>query len=327
MSGALNPNAAISFAALDDKGALFDDDAAATHGVQLLVSQLVRSLLEPCRLVGALAHGSSQLVGPEGGLLYLSVGQSGWFTPRRTLRATDPPATVQPKRLAGALMRRRAFIALLGAAWLLAATRAFAGAAGDWLHQSPDQDAGPGWRVVPYRTFDELRRLMEQHLRRDRLDAVIHCAAVSDYLAGGIFAPAPGTNFRPDDGTWAADSGPPTLADRAAGKVKSDEPELWLRLVRAPKLVDLVRTEWGFRGVLVKFKLEVGVSDERLLEIAERSRRHSDADLMAANTLEGAQEYAFLGPLDGGYQRVARSELAARLIAAVERMAREREHG
>ena len=69
--------------------------------------------------------------------------------------------------------------------------------------------------------------------------------------------------------------------------------------MRAPKLIDMVRSPWGFRGTLVKFKLEVGISDERLLEIAEKSRIHSQADFMVANTLEGASAWAYLGPLAG----------------------------
>jgi len=165
-------------------------------------------------------------------------------------------------------------------------------------------------------------------VRGGELDAVIHCAAVSDYLAEGIFAPAEGTHFHPETGHWESESAiGPALVDRAAGKVKSDEPELWLRLVRAPKLVDRVRTDWRFRGLLVKFKLEVGIDDERLLRIAEASRVHSGADLMVANTLEGAAAYAFLGPLAGQYERVERSRLAERLFAALDRLARERRHG
>ena len=109
------------------------------------------------------------------------------------------------------------------------------------------------------------------------------------------------------------------MLDRGADKVKSDVPELWLRLTRAPKLIDLVRGEWRYRGLLVKFKLEVGVSDERLLEIAERSRVHSAADLMVANTLDGASVYAFLGPLNGAYERVTRPDLAARLLDELEK--------
>ena len=86
------------------------------------------------------------------------------------------------------------------------------------------------------------------------------------------------------------------LVDRWAGKVKSNEPELWLRLVQTPKLIDQIREPWGFRGVLVKFKLEVGLNEDQLLEIAEASRRQSNADLMVANTQEGMGEWALRRP-------------------------------
>jgi phosphopantothenoylcysteine synthetase/decarboxylase len=192
----------------------------------------------------------------------------------------------------------------------------------------PDADLSHGWTATRYRTFDDLQDLMSRHVPSGRFDAIIHCAAVSDYLSAGVYAPATGTAFDAVSGTWHGKEGEvPALLDRAAGKVKSDEPELWLRLVRAPKLVDRVRGDWCFRGLLVKFKLEVGVNDERLLEIAEKSRTQSAADLMVANTLEGATEYAFLGPVDGHYERVERGQLPVRLFAALERLGRERGHG
>jgi phosphopantothenoylcysteine synthetase/decarboxylase len=175
------------------------------------------------------------------------------------------------------------------------------------------------WAVLTYRTFDDLRQLMADIIPGGELDAVIHSAAVSDYQSAGVYAPAPGTRFR-DDGGWESDRTAPALVDRAAGKVKSDEPELWLRLVRTPKLIDFIRTDWKFDGILVKFKLEAGLRDEQLLEIAERSRSQSRADLMAANTIEGAGAYAYLGPIDGKYQCVSRRELASRLLDAVEHL-------
>jgi phosphopantothenoylcysteine synthetase/decarboxylase len=181
------------------------------------------------------------------------------------------------------------------------------------------------WTILTYRTFDELRDLMREAVQPGGPDAVIHSAAVSDYLSGGVYAPTAGTQFDPASGHWQG--GPPALLDRAAGKVKSDEPELWLRLVRAPKLIDLLRAEWGFRGVLVKFKLEVGIDEARLLDIAERSRRHSAADLMVANTLEGAAEGAYVGPFGGEYRRVERRELAGQVVAAVERLYKVRTDG
>jgi phosphopantothenoylcysteine synthetase/decarboxylase len=194
--------------------------------------------------------------------------------------------------------------------------------------QEPGGPVAARWTVRPYRTFDDLASLMKRSIKPGSLDGVIHCAAVSDYEAGGVYAPAPGTRFDVDTAHWQGKGTlPATLSDRSAGKIKSDEPELWLRLVRTPKLVDQIRSAWNFRGILVKFKLEVDIGDEQLLEIAERSRRQSAADLMVANTLEGTASWAFLGPVAGKYQRIDRPHLANRLLVEVERLHRERTHG
>ena len=182
---------------------------------------------------------------------------------------------------------------------------------------------GERWELSRYRTYDDLRHLMAEGVSRGQFGVVIHCAAVSDYLADGVFGAAEGTAFDPATGRWSVR----TTSRLVDGKIKSDAPELWLRLVRAPKLIDRVRPDWRFRGILVKFKLEVGIDEARLLDIAERSRRQSSADLMVANTLEGAAEWAYVGPTEGAYQRTARGDLAARVIGAVERLHAEHTHG
>lgn len=171
------------------------------------------------------------------------------------------------------------------------------------LTSHPDTlDPAAGAAVRPYRTFAELEALMAEELTAGGYDAVLHAAAVADYHVAGTFA------RRGDE-----------LVDAAAGKVKSTHPELWLKLVPAPKLVDKVRTPWGFAGVLVKFKLEVGASDEELLVVAERSRAHSGADLMCANTLEGMHDRAYIGA-GGVYRRAERAALAGVLLDWVERL-------
>jgi phosphopantothenoylcysteine synthetase/decarboxylase len=177
------------------------------------------------------------------------------------------------------------------------------------------------WSMVRYDTFEDLHTLLGEQITSAAPDAVVHSAAVSDYLSAGIYAPSPGTHLGAANLHWENAEGPPALLDRAAGKVKSDEPELWLRLVRAPKLVDRIRREWQFRGLLVKFKLEVGLREAELLAVAEQSRRQSGADLMVANTLEDMGHRAFLGLLDGRYHRVSRNDLPARLLEALEHMA------
>jgi phosphopantothenoylcysteine synthetase/decarboxylase len=176
-----------------------------------------------------------------------------------------------------------------------------------------------GWNTRGYRTFEDLEKEMEEAIRSGALDAVIHCAAVSDYRSAGIYAPAPGTRFDETDGQWLA-SAEPRLTDKKADKVKSTEPELWVRLLPTPKLVDRIRSDWRFQGILVKFKLEVGIGEDQLLEIAEQSRNQSPADLMVANTLETRHQWAYVGPLDGRYQRIDRKQLPQRLLEAVERL-------
>jgi phosphopantothenate---cysteine ligase (CTP) len=46
----------------------------------------------------------------------------------------------------------------------------------------------PDWTTHTYRTFDDLERLMADHIPGGRFDAVIHAAAVSDYHVAGVFA-------------------------------------------------------------------------------------------------------------------------------------------
>ena len=181
-------------------------------------------------------------------------------------------------------------------------------------------DPAERFTLLTYRTFDELATILQTQLKSVPFDAVCHSAAVSDYLPAGAFTPAEGTYFNARSATWEGRGQPAKLVEQKAAKLKSTEPELWLRLVRAPKLIDRFRSPWGFEGILVKFKLEVGISDTELLQVAEHSRNHSVADLMVANTLEGAKRWAYLGPLAGNYERIARPELPERIVAAVEEL-------
>src|SRR5438874_2731782 len=38
------------------------------------------------------------------------------------------------------------------------------------------------WKVWPYRTFEDLHALLQDRITASDPDAVVHCAAVSDYL-------------------------------------------------------------------------------------------------------------------------------------------------
>lgn len=186
------------------------------------------------------------------------------------------------------------------------------------------RDPGERFTVIPYHTFDDLTNILVAQLRTVRYDVVCHSAAVSDYLPAGTYAPDVGTFFNARTGHWEGRNGDPSLTEQRAGKIKSKEPELWVRLVRAPKLIDRIRNPWGFEGILVKFKLEVGIGEQELLDLAEAARVQSDADLMVANTLDGAAHWAYIGPQSGRYERVSRRELPDRLVLTVEDLYQER---
>ena len=109
--------------------------------------------------------------------------------------------------------------------------------------------------------------------------------------------------------TWVVE---PVGAAPGQGKVKSTFDEIAFLGRRTAKLIDMFRRDWRVRGILIKFKLEVGLGDDELRRVAEASRRASGADLMVANTLamarpaDGGAGGAFLLD-DGGAKRVGRS--------------------
>ena len=194
------------------------------------------------------------------------------------------------------------------------------------LSDLPEPADDPGRRavVVPYRTFDDLAGRFQHELRTGGYDCVIHSAVLSDYLSAGVYAPDAGTFFNARTRHWERRGGPPAMSEAKAGKIGTSEPEMWIRLVRAPRLVDRVRTPWGFAGLLVEFRLEVGVGDHELVGAAEQARAKTAADLIVASTLEGSPHYAYMGPLEGKYERVDRRELGERLLVTVEQLHRGR---
>jgi phosphopantothenoylcysteine synthetase/decarboxylase len=166
----------------------------------------------------------------------------------------------------------------------------------------------------PFTSHAELRGALAALLARQGYDAVFMTAAVADYRPVRTYAllrrgPAPGEVGAEQ---WV-------VRDVQAGKVKSDHPAIAVLGERTEKIVDLFRTEWRHRGLLVKFKLEVGVGRDDLLRIGQASRRASGADYLVANTLDmvdGPGAGAFLLG-DAGEEWVPRDALPDRLVRLV----------
>ena len=199
----------------------------------------------------------------------------------------------------------------------------------DHARQFDGYAAGRGMiGVETFRSHEDLRRLLAERMTGGgRVDVAVMTAAVADYAPAGAYrVVSRGTPAADGRETWVVE---PVGAAPGQGKVKSTFDEIAFLGRRTAKLIDIFRRDWRFRGILIKFKLEVGVGDDELRRVAEASRRASGADLMVANTLamarpaDGGAGGAFLLD-DGGAKRVGRKELAAAVAGWVrERRRRE----
>jgi phosphopantothenoylcysteine synthetase/decarboxylase len=151
--------------------------------------------------------------------------------------------------------------------------------------------------VVRFTTFDELHALLRERIGARYFAGLVHAAAVSDY--------------RP--------------AAPAAGKLDSSAPELLLRLVPNPKLVDEVKS-LDPEIVLVAFKLTANLTREAMLRSAQALRRRSEAELVVANdlaTLTVERHPALLLDAEGVLAEAETPEaLAGPLLAQLTRRAR-----
>lgn len=174
--------------------------------------------------------------------------------------------------------------------------------------------------TVPFRSYDDLRAALDGLMSPTPpagtpgpFSGVFMTAAVSDYAPAGAFQVIDRRPGPDGDEVWV-------VRPAQAGKVKSTFEQMAVLGRRTEKLVDLFRGRWGYRGLLVKFKLEVGIGHDALIAIGRASRRASGADHLVANTLDmtsgpGAGAYLLS---DAGDRWVPRAELAAALREVAE---------
>lgn len=150
--------------------------------------------------------------------------------------------------------------------------------------------------LVQIETVEALLEAMKGTLEGDQYDAVLHSMAVLDYV-------------------------PDRYVEE---KRRSGEKEWWVRLVRTPKVVKVVK-ELQPETMLVSFKLEVGKTKDQLIEAAHRSLVANGADLVLANDLEEIEQGRHVGYMvnpAGEVEGVAegKEEIARQLLDAVAEM-------
>jgi phosphopantothenoylcysteine decarboxylase/phosphopantothenate--cysteine ligase len=107
--------------------------------------------------------------------------------------------------------------------------------------------------------FDQFKYTITDLLKNNKFDAVVHMAAVSDYL--------------------------PKL--KGEGKISSGKKDFDISLVPAPKIIKIIR-KLAQESILIQFKLEV--EEKGIIDKAYDSLKKNDSDYVVANALESLEE-------------------------------------
>lgn len=166
----------------------------------------------------------------------------------------------------------------------------------------------PTLSATPFTSHRELRDALEANMKTHRYDGIFMTAAVSDYSPQRTYSIMSRQTLPDGREQWI-------VQDAQKPKISSRHNAIAVLGTPTEKLVDLFRSPWGHQGLLVKFKLQVGIDRDELLTIGRASRLASGADYLVANTLDmvqGGQPGAYLiGP--EGDRWVPREELATTL--------------
>ena len=113
------------------------------------------------------------------------------------------------------------------------------------------------YKEIKYDTFDDYyHQLSVLICYGNGIDAIVLAAAVSDYV----------------------------VKNPAQGKVRTSA-QMNIELEPTPKLISKIRDEWGYKGILVGFKLLVGAAKSDLIDAARRSVVENGCDFVVANDL------------------------------------------
>ena len=114
-----------------------------------------------------------------------------------------------------------------------------------------------GLKVIPYQYFEEFKWEVAKAIKKQRYDAIIHNAAVSDYK----------------------------LKKPLKGKIPSGRPRS-LKLVPTEKIIKRIRAK-APNSLLIQFKLEP--KQRGIINKAYKSLRENRSDFVVANALEDMQ--------------------------------------
>jgi phosphopantothenate-cysteine ligase len=150
---------------------------------------------------------------------------------------------------------------------------------------------------------DELTRLLTE----EKIDAVVHAMAVSDYIVNEV------TTLDKIRGV----EDPENAADLSGNKISSDIDDLVIHMKKSPKVINCIK-KVSPETTLVGFKLLSGVPHEELIDVGYHLMQKNSCDFVLANDLQEIGKDFHKGYLihpDKSYDTMQNNEEIAAMIA------------
>jgi phosphopantothenate-cysteine ligase len=163
-----------------------------------------------------------------------------------------------------------------------------------------------------------LLETMKRLLTTEKIDAVVHAMAVSDYMVKQVTTlEAIRTGTENDPGNKLAD-----------GKISSEIDDLVIVLKKTPKVIGEIK-KFQKDTILVGFKLLTGVAKDVLIDTGYKLMQKNGCDMVLANDLTeitGDQHIGYLISQNGDYEKLTtKKEIAEAIVKNVELLLKEKE--
>lgn len=153
----------------------------------------------------------------------------------------------------------------------------------------------------------DLQKTLQELLASEKIDAVIHAMAVSDYVVNEV------TTLDKIRGTEDLDN----RADLSGNKISSDIDDLVIHMKKSPKVISSIK-KWAPDTKLVGFKLLSSVPHQELIDVGYHLLQKNDCDFVMANDLSEIGKDRHRGYLihkDKSYDTMETNEEIADMIA------------
>lgn len=132
-------------------------------------------------------------------------------------------------------------------------------------HKSIPKLIGKKAHVIQFTGFDDFKKLFEEQVEGHYYDAIIHAAACSDYSVSHV--KALGNELLQKD------------------KISSLYKNIEIHMRKNPKLLNAIKDEWGYKGLLVGFKLTAHADLLTIEEKVKSQFNEANVDLTIHNDL------------------------------------------